>query len=624
MDASGPGFALGLILASSLPLTSCDGCRRDHPFIPFLVASTSAPTPTGPSGTAGALLDTASPTPVPSAAYPIEGERLPADSRQVKVGVRQIEAPRSAVFESILRSDWNGDGVLDAVALLRSTAPDAPSVGAIYFYDGRGDVKRLSDLPGWLPSHKDCTWQPRLQQVGANTAAIDLHLSCAMPMPSRSATRYLALVAPTRSEPLLATWRLAESAPDERFDVTLSGADRDGDGKDDATLKVSLMHVPTKHEVFSEFAWLDRTAGISREPGHFASSLGSTLASIEKQAQNRKSAAEALERSAAVWRLLASACAESATARLFRADGAAMACESLAPVVERLIGAEVRAALSQNDVLRTAFAITRSEFLFGVRPSAANLANWLKALRKSMALVESIEIVTSETRPVLPRSNVHFSPLHYDMDGTLLVQTPHGVVHAQPNGQEASQDDASAALATWPLAVSSPGRSLESVLAACDRSELLVLYKGADGRLLQPIPTQFLAPRPGVCAGAASVNWRVSPISLTDEDPLPVALVEGACIASSSAESCLKPTALGKVVVGSPRSPDGRRLVAATGVGLVSMGGPKPELWAGDSLGNPVTLSDCVIDNSGDHIACIRATKLVLLSKAPVTAHPEP
>jgi len=623
MDTSGPSFALGLLLATSLPVTSCNGCRRDHPFIPFLVASTSAPTATSSLASSGIPLDAANPTATPSATYPIEGERLPADSRQVKVGVRQIEAPRSAVFEAIVRSDWNADGVLDAVALLRSTTTDAPSVGAIYFYDGRGDVKRLSDLPGWLPSHKQCTWQARLQQVGASTAAVDLHLSCAMPMQSRSATRYLALIAPTRSEPLLATWRMAESAPDEKFDATLSGADLDGDGKDDATLKVSLTHIPTKREVFAEFAWLDRTAGISREPGHFASSLGPTLASLEKLAGNRKSAAEALERSAAVWRLLASTCADSATARLFRADGAAMDCESLGPSIGRLVGAEVRAAVSQNDVLRAAFAITRSEFMFGVRPPASDRANWLKSLRKSMALIESIEVVTSEIKPIITHSNVHFSPLHYDMDGSLIVQTPNGVARVQLNGHETSQDDASAAPANWPLAVSSPGRALESFLAACDRSELLVVYRGADGRLLQPVPTQFLAPRPGVCAGAASVNWRVSPIELT-EDPLPVALVEGACVTSSSTESCLKPAALGKVVVGSPRSPDGRRLIAATGIGLISIGGPKPELWAGDRLGNPATLSDCVIDNSGDHIACIRATRLVLLSKAPVTAHPEP
>jgi hypothetical protein len=624
MNASGPGFALGLILATCLSVTSCDGCRRNHPFIPFLVASASTPTGTHSAAPSGAPLDALDPSPAPSTSYPIEGERLPADSRQAKVGVRQIEAPRSAVFEAILRSDWNGDGALDAVALLRSTAPDSPSVGAIYLYDGRGDVKRLSDLPGWLPSHKDCTWQPRLQQVGANTVAIDLHLSCAMRMPSRSATRYLALIAPTRSEPLLAAWRMAEPAPDERFDATLSGADLDGDGKDDATLKVSLMHIPTKREVFAEFVWLDRTAGISREPGHFANSLGPTLASLEKQAANRKSAAEALERAAAVWRLLASTCADSATARLFRADGAAMDCESIASSIGHLVGAEVRAALSQNDVLRAAFAITRSEFMFGFRPSATDRTNWLKLLRKSMAPVEAIDRVASEVKPSLPRSSVHFSPLHYDMDGTLLIQTPHGVARVNPNGQEASEDDASTAPASWPLEVSSPGRTLENILAACDRSELLVAYKAADGRLLQPIPTAFLAPRPGVCGGAASVNWRVSPISLT-EDPLPVALVEGACIASSSAaESCLKPAALGKVVVGSPRSPDGRRLIAATGVGLIAIGGPKPELWASDTIGNPATLSDCVIDNSGIHVACIQGARLVLLSKAAGAAHPEP
>jgi hypothetical protein len=529
-----------------------------------------------------------------------------------------LDAPKDAVFEAILRADWNGDSATGALALLRSTQSNAPAIGSIYFYGAGGEAKKIADLPGWLPSRSDCAWQPRVQRVGKSSAAVDLHLRCTAAMPSRTATRYLALIEPTRADPVLATWRMAEPAPDEIFDASVSGADLDGDGKDDATLTVVLTHVPTKREARAEFAWLDRTAGISRETGHFASSLGPLLAGVEKQASSRKTVLEALERTATIWRLLASACAESATARLFRADGSAMPCENLPGPTGRLVNAEIRAALTQGDVLRAAFAITRAHSMLGVHPSTADRTNWLKAVRKAVTTVDPIEVTPTDVRPVVSHSSVHFGPLHFQGDGTLLVQTARGITRVYANGQGADQDDASAAPTSWPSPVSTSDRRLESVLAACDRSELLVLFKSADGRLLEPIPTPFLAPRPGVCAGAASVNWRVSPIQL-GEEALPTVLIEGACIANGGPEACMKPSSLGKVVAGSPRSPDGRRLVAQTGIGLVAIGGAKPELWAGERLGNVADLTECAIDNPGDHIACVRAGKLVILSKGVVT-----
>jgi hypothetical protein len=407
---------------------------------------------------------------------------------------------------------------------------------------------------------------------------------------------------------------MADAAPDERFEATLSGTDLDGDGRDDVSLSLSLTHLPTKREARAEFAWLDRTAGVSREPAHFANSLGPTLASLDKQAANRKSAAEAIERAGAVWRLLASTCSESATARLFRADGTAQNCENLPSTIGRLVGAELRAALSQADVLRAAFAMTRAESMFGMHPTAADRNGWMKQLQKSVSTITDILVAQSDVKPAVTRLSVHFSPLQFQADGTLAVQTSHGVVRLQNNGQELTGDDASTPPATWPLSVGSADRTLENVLAACDRSELLVIFKSADGRYLDPIPTSFLAPRPGVCGGAAAVNWRVSPIAIPEEG-LPTALVEGACIAANGADACLKPSALGKVMPGSPRSPDGHRLLAQTGVGLLSIGGPRPELWTGEKVAPWSSLSDCVIDNTGTKIACVRAGRVTLLTK---------
>ena len=611
MSTSGPGFALGFALTTSLFAGGCDSCRRNRPFTPFAVSSASS---TG----ATAAAQTAVPEPPATnvnEAYPVEGEHLPANVRQVRVGARQADAPASMVFDSVLRGDWNGDGAPDGVALLRTTTADSQSAGAVYFYPGSGDAKKIADLPGWIPSREDCTWQSQLRRVGRTTVSIGLHLNCTAPMPSRTATRYLAMVAPMRSDPVLASWRIADSAPDEGFAVALSGEDLDGDGKDDVMLSLSLIHVPTKREARAQFAWLDRAAGVSGEPSRFADSLTVQLATLERQASSRKSAAEALEGAAAVWRLLASACGQSATARIFRSDGSTLPCENIASLVARLVGIEVRSALSQNDVLRAAHAITRADSALGVRPAAAERANWMKSIRKYVTAVDAINVTPSEIKAMAPRTSVHWSPLYFQSDGVLLVQSNHGVLRVQPDGHESGEEDAAAAPVVRQLAVGSfDGRVLQSVLLACDRSEIVVAYTHPDHSPLLLEPTTFLAPRPGVCAGAASLNWRVSPIAMDDEQHV-IALVEGACIAPKGPDTCLKPSALGAVVPGSPRSADGHRLLAMTGVGLIALGGTKPELWAGEKLGNPATLNDCVIDNTGEHIACVKATRLVLLSK---------
>jgi hypothetical protein len=166
---------------------------------------------------------------------------------------------------------------------------------------------------------------------------------------------------------------------------------------------------------------------------------------------------------------------------------------------------------------------------------------------------------------------------------------------------------------------SSDGRIWESLALACDRSEVIVMSKGAGGNLLNPELTRLLAPRPGLCAGETSLRWRVSPIHY-DEGKLPEALVEGACLSSDEATSCLKPTQLGKSQPGSPLSPDGHWLVAMTGIGVFILGGPKPELWEGTALGNPSALTDCVVANGGERIACLKTSRLWLFAKsAPTT-----
>lgn len=619
MDVLGLRLVTAIAMVLGFASAGCNGCRREKPFAPFTVGSTSTATAQATTTNPVASSESNSASPAASNAqdaFPAEGERVAPDTQRVSVGARQAEAPKGMTFQAILRGDWNGDGNVDGLAVLRSSQPESPTVGAIYHYDGAGDPKALTDLPGWLPSRGDCAWQTSLRRTGKTMVAVDLRLECAAAMPSRAPTHYLAIIAPMRGEPLVASWRMAGSAPDEAFDVALSGNDLDGDGQDDVTLSLSLTHLPSKQKARAEAVWMDRAAGISREPGHFGASLAGTLAALDKLAAKKSTATDAIAGTSAVWRLIGSACAESGTHRIYRSDGSGLTCDNLSNTVVRLASIEAHASITLGNLPQAAFALNRADFMLGVHPSSSDRAAWSKMLAKSLRVVSNVTVSETTIKPQVLRTSVHFSPLRYLADGTLAVQTARDVLKVDTEGHEKVDEDASAPLPRWPLAVTaSDGRVLQNVLPACDRSELLLAITGNDGRLLPTETTHFLAPRPGVCTGATSVKWRVSPINFTAEGP--TAMVEGACISPKGDDVCANPSGLGPVVAGSPRSPDGHRLVVATGMGLLTLAASRTELWSSDSVGNPTQFSECVIDNSGDHVACVRNANLVLLSKAP-------
>ncbi len=613
MRTVGPSCRLGLTLAIGVANLGCDSCRRDRPFTPFVVTTAST----------GSAAQVPRPPSVKTPdTYPVEGGKLPANLRQFALGERRADAPESMTFDSVLRGDWNEDGKVDGIALLHAAPGQTRPVGAIYFYDGSGDARKLADLPGWIPSSPDCTWESRLLQVGKHTATVDVRVHCTTPMPPRTSTRFVAVISPTRPEPLVIAWRIAESAPDENLEVSVAASDRDGDNRDDVTLTLTMGLVSKKEQVHAEFAWLDRAAGVSREAGHFASSLGSTLSAIEKKAAARTSAAQAFADAALVWRLMASVCGESATARLLSSDGSALPCENAGVIATRLTAIEVRAAQSQNDVLKAAFALARAQGAFGSPASGPEHSRIIKLIRKMSTGVDTLVATASELRPIVPRATPHYSPLQFQPDGTLLAITNHGVKRILLDGRESPSDEDAATPPNWPLTVeSSDGRTWESLVPACDRSEIIVITKAAAGNLLTPELTSLIAPRPGLCAGETSLHWRVSPINY-EEGKLPLALVEGACLSSDPAITCLKPTQLGKSQPGSPLSPDGHWLVAMTGIGIFILGGPKPEFWEGSALGNTGALSDCVVANGGERIACLKASRIWFFAKSTPASEP--
>ncbi|MBE7479372.1 MAG: hypothetical protein HS104_05205 [Polyangiaceae bacterium] len=209
------------------------------------------------------------------------------------------------------------------------------------------------------------------------------------------------------------TLRVAAAFSTEPFALDVDSTDRDGDGRDDVRLVVTqkppcrtdpalvAQGCPTDKEdksVSAQVVWIDRAAGLSRDATEPAASLGA-LAAAELGRSKRKQTAASVPRGVAqLRRLLGTLCAEGAASRLFEADGSMLRCEPLGTVVERLLVAEVQAALTEKDVERALAALDRDGWYFGRVPD-----------KRRAELVKSVSADTTSVEPKVTKLAV--SPL---------------------------------------------------------------------------------------------------------------------------------------------------------------------------------------------------------------------
>ncbi|HVJ18737.1 MAG TPA: hypothetical protein VM686_25120, partial [Polyangiaceae bacterium] len=251
------------------------------------------------------------------------------------------------------------------------------------------------------------------------------------------------------------------------------------------------------------------------------------------------------------------------------------------------------------DVLEAFAAHSRDGWYF--KPASAKQRTAVEKDLLAAVAKRSVEARAVGASPALPQ-RPRFSPLAFDADQTLLVQTRDGVVRF---GLDAARHDADAEAAppAWPLAVAAPsGARFSTVTYACDRSEVMLGMEGG-----REIVTRLLAPRPGLCAGARLSPFpELAPIAFAGSEP--DLLLGGSRLNPSESPS----------VHGSPRSSDGRSLVVPTRLGLLVTGGEKTELWQPAAEGpKPTDLSDCVVANDRRAAACLNSGKPTLLIPAP-------
>lgn len=593
-------FTLGVVVVCA---AGCDGCNKEKPYTPFGVASATEHPESPP--------DAAPPEPDAEVKPPAFTTRsatvAPAGAERFVVGGRELKAPDGRVFERALAADFDQDGQNEVVAW---TIPKlhalTTSPGELWLYPSGGATRKLLALPGFVPTGPACKHTPVLTQTGLRSVTLDVAAACTTTLLGRAPTRSISVVAPLSERPLVLTLRVAEGTQTEPFALTLDSTDRDGDGRDDVRLSVTQLPVctsttgagctpdKTTKDATATVVWLDRAAGISRDATEPARSLG-LLAAAELNRSKRRGA-DVVRGVAQVRRLMGTLCAEGATARVFEAEGSMLKCGPLAVIVERLLVAEVQSALANKEPRRALAALERDGWYFGRVPDKR------RAELEKSALAGVTRIDPKETRTPLalpPRSVApRWSPLGFEAPGALLAQTTQGVVRIGDNGVPTPVDP-EAGVSSWPLEITTAsGQRPTHVVTPCDRSDVYLRLVGGDGGEL-PSPTSgLLAPRPGACAGSNGPSLVVVPLG--EKNGSLALSVSGENLGSelTRADISLRPR-----VWGSPSSPDGRRSVVPTSLGLWVDGGDKPELWR--TSGGPLT--DCTVSDGANAVACVGA-----------------
>jgi hypothetical protein len=580
-----------------LLLTSCESCERERPYTPFGVASSQPQAAARPSASAPEEMAE------PDAFVPLFSERAPEGATRWRLFGEEVEAPRGRVFQVGLRADFDGDGSREAVAWTVPAGDSSAARGELWLFPaaadaGESEPRRLVALPGFVPTGPGCTVTVDLKQTGKRTLTLDAAARCQAVLVPRAPVRAIVVVAPARSTPELSVLRVAEPAAGEELELTPSSADRDDDGRDDVAVTFKLRATGSERPASARIVFLDRAAGLSRDSREPAASLAG-LASVEALRSKGKNTTKTVPDGVANLRRLYSAlCAEGKVPRILDGDGAPLACGPLGSFVDRLATAEIQSALTRGSPLEALAALSRDGWYHRAM-SERQRKLLIKDIEKAVPPLTVARVVTIQARPRGSPGGALLSPLAFDPDGGLLVQTADGVVRVSPDGT-AEQPVETGGTETWPLELTSPaGARISGVVHACDRSELLLSTADAGGVASDPVVTPLLAARPGACAGAQPPRTAVTPIGWTARGL--EALVAGSHIGSDS----------GRAVRGSPRSPDGQKLVTTTPLGVLVIG-DGAALWRMTSA-ELATPTSCVVSNAARAVACLDGGRAKLL-----------
>ena len=239
-----------------------------------------------------------------------------------------MDAPPSRAFERGLAADFDADQRNEIVAwtVPAGNAPAAP--GELWLFPAEGSPKKLFEVPGYVPTGPACKHTATLTQTGPRTVTLDVSAKCQTTLLPRAPTRALVVVAPLESRERVIGLRLADAAPGETLRAEVDSSDRDGDGRDDVRVSLTVS-AGSERPATAQLVWLDRAAGASRDTTEPGASLGRLATGELWRSKQKKLAASVRAGVGNLRRLLSTLCAEGGVPRVFEHEGAALSCGTL-------------------------------------------------------------------------------------------------------------------------------------------------------------------------------------------------------------------------------------------------------------------------------------------------------
>ena len=613
---------LVLIALAAPVIEGCRSCKNDHPFVPYRIeAGTSASVVPvvdasrpdaarlDASGDAGFHRETATVAPPHTTRWPL--------------GHLTLDAPAGGTFRQALVWDIDGDGHEDALALVEEA--DEAIREELFFYRGAADgvappvVVSLGDPAQPFALDRRCTRVEHLTRVGKRSASVEVGESCTKDVSDLGPDRLVALVAWSDSLKTRFVLPIVDPPGAQALSVELDGSDVDGDGLDDASLRVTLEGGEPPFEpgpaVHAVFHWFDRPAGMSREPGEPERSFRAIASAAAERAAKSKDAASGLALASAGRFLYEAVCAESPVRRVAPgASASPLLCEA-GRALEGIELAQMRAYVTTGDPLRAIAALDEIE-RGPATHTPARMAE-ARAWVTSMAPVVQAEQVRAISAVPRLGKEPSWGALRFEPSGSVLVRTLAGVVRVDPvHGDEV---DAAGVLA-WPTQVASPDgkQRLEGAFAPCRGVALEVSLVAGEGSVVDGGDATSIRVPVATSLGARCASRAAAGVDAREPAPgLPIAwgpkglqlLVAGEPILVAPGANKASPLVqlIGQPVIpGSPRSPDGVTLAVPTSQGIVVRGAKTRILRAKELDHGYGELRDCTVSDDASRVACVR------------------
>ena len=609
--------AAGLVaLLGSVP--SCK-CERDKPYVPYSIDGRDAATAWADA--APLVPETAS-GPGADGGVALTFVTAPPSARSFVVDGVTLEAPVGQTFVGAATFDFDGDGAKDAAAVLRSDGASQGPIFAVALFRASPNAGAkpaaalvpnvvassppLAKCDARAPVAAGADTPVKLALRGKSSLVVEVGASC----PNRVPARWLVVVATEAKAPRA---RFAAGIADppgaQPLLVDVEAADRDGDGIDDVALRIALDGAVAPFEpaprVGASLVWLDRSAGLSRDPDEPEASFRAVSGALVARAARGKEAALVPVSVRQLRHLAHAACAEGGSARIVQLAGASLPSCAGSRALEEAGLAEARAQATLGDALRAALAFDRAQ-----RPPAAKSPAKLKEVQ---SLLEKLAPVRETTSVRLlaavpdepPRDVPAFGPLAFEADGHLLIRTRAGVVRADV----VQGDESDAGKPPWPSAIGGDGRPvLAAAVHACDGVAIRAVFTKPEGAatevilpVVPPLGERCVVPR-GEPQPVRPLAWGPSGLELiVGGEPLLVTEAGRAGLLAATLDAPGLP--------GAAKSPDGTALVVPTSVGLLVRGSFGARLLRAKELDGE--LRHCAVSNDGKRVACLQKKRVV-------------